>query len=135
MQNGDLSNALTKRVLVSIDTIRNETKEIVKVFKLIPVVKTNYTYDRSTLSRFYLFADRSSFTLELIAFDLSEYDLSQVVEQLDEIGTNPFRYYSSYKSVDQLVSELPYRPEVSGVIDVPARQLMYGHWGLDFARV
>lgn len=135
MKNNDLSNDLTKRVLVVIDTIRNEDRSIHKVFGLIPTVKVEYTYNRAVLSRFYLFADRSAFTLELVAFDMSEYDLEKVIEELDELGTSPFRYYSAYKSPQQLVAELPYRPEVAGVIDVTARQLMYGHWGLDFTRV
>jgi len=50
---------------------------------------------------------------------------------LDEMGTNPFRYYTSYEKVDHLVNELPYRPEVLGVLDRPDRLLRYGHWGLD----
>ena len=135
MKNNDLSNELTKRVLVAVDTFRNEQRSIKKLLGMIPTVKVDYTYDRAVLSRFYLFADRSAFTLELIAFDMDEVDLEALIEEMDELGTNPFRYYSAYKSPQQLAAELPYRPEVSGVIDVPARQLMYGHWGLDFARV
>lgn len=131
MKNGDLSNELTKRVLVSIDTFRREALEESKVLWVFNVPKKTYTYDRAILSRFYLFADRSSNTLELVAFDMSPEDLDAVLAELDEYGTNPFRYGTAYKSVDHLVAELPYRPEVVGVIDLPDRQLRYGHWGMD----
>ena len=50
---------------------------------------------------------------------------------LDNMGTNPFRYFTAYESVGHLVAELPYRPEVVGVLDKPERLLRYGHWGLD----
>lgn len=135
MKNNDLSNELTKRVLVTIETLRVEDVKIEKVLGLIPVIKKEYHYDRSILSRFYLFADRSAYTLELVAFDLNNPELQEVIDELDELGTSPFRYYSAYRSPQHLVAELPYRPEVAGVIDVPSRQLMYGHWGLDFSRV
>lgn len=135
MQNGDLSNALTKRVLVVVDTIREESLEMKKVLGLIPTVKKTYSYNRALVSRFYLFADKSSVTLELVAYDMNDKDLGELVEYLDEVGTNPFRYYTAYDSVDRLVAELPYRPEVAGVIDLPQRLLRYGSWGLDFSRV
>ena len=135
MQNGDLSNALTKRVLVVVETIREEKLDIKKVLGLIPTVTKSYEYNRALVSRFYLFADRSSITLELVSFDMTEKDLAELVEYLDEVGTNPFRYYTAYESIDRLVAELPYRPEVAGVIDLPQRLLRYGSWGLDFSRV
>lgn len=135
MQNGDLSNALTKRVLVVVDTIREEKLEVKKILGLIPTVKKSYTYSRSLVSRYYLFADRSAVTLELVAFDMDDRELEELVEFLDELGTNPFRYYTAYESIDRLVAELPYRPEVAGVIDFPSRLLRYGSWGLDFSRV
>ena len=135
MQNGDLSNALTKRVLVVVDTIREEQLEVKKILGLVPSVRKTYSYNRAVVSRFYLFADRSSVTLELVSFDMDEEDLGKLVEELDEVGTNPFRYYTAYDSIDRLVAELPYRPEVAGVIDLPQRLLRYGSWGLDFSRV
>lgn len=135
MQNGDLSNALTKRVLVTVDTIRQEQVSVKKILGLIPTIEKSYSYDRGTVSRFYLFADRTSITLELVAFDMDDEELGKLVEELDDFGTNPFRYYTAYNSIDRLVAELPYRPEVAGVIDLPQRLLMYGSWGLDFSRV
>lgn len=131
MKNGDISNALTKRVLITIDTFRTSTKEIKRALGIVPYVKTNYSYSRQTLSRYYLLATRSAYTLELVAFDMSEENLAAVIDDLDNAGTNPFRYYTSYDSIDRLVSELPYRPEVEGVLDIPERLLRYGSWGLD----
>jgi hypothetical protein len=62
---------------------------------------------------------------------MDEATLGEFMDKLDNMGTNPFRYYSSYESVNHLVAELPYRPEVVGVLDIQSRQLRYGHWGLD----
>jgi hypothetical protein len=80
----------------------------------------------------YLTTTRRGITLELVSFDLSEEQLAEVIDFLDKKGTNPFRYFMSYGSIDELIRELPYRPEVVGVLDIPNRLLRYGHWGLDF---
>jgi len=132
MQNNDLSNSLTKRVLVSLDVIRDEQVTVKKVLKFIKVPEKSYVYNRQVLSRLYLYADRNSVSLELVSFDLDEEALKELVEAMDEMGTNPFRYFSVYQSSEHLVAELPFRPEVAGVIDIPTRFLRYGHWGLDF---
>jgi hypothetical protein len=86
----------------------------------------------TSLLRLYLFTTKAGVTLEVVSFDLSDDELSKVMDTLDNMGTNPFRYFSSYESVNHLVSELPYRPEVLGVVDVDSRLLRYGHWGKDF---
>jgi len=36
---------------------------------------------------------------------------------------------------EELVSELPWRPDLKGVIDLPDRALMYGSRYLDLARM
>jgi formate-dependent phosphoribosylglycinamide formyltransferase (GAR transformylase) len=60
-------------------------------------------------------------------------ELQKIVEELDEIGTSPFRYFTAYESTQHLVAELPYRREVAGVLDTPDKLLMYGSWGMDFS--
>jgi len=85
------------------------------------------------LSYLYIFTTRAGFTLELVSFDLTDADLEEVMDTLDRKGTNPFRYYTAYESDKHLLSELPYRPEVVGVVDVDSRLLRYGHWGRTFA--
>jgi hypothetical protein len=73
--------------------------------------------------------------MELASFTLNDAELQTMVDKLDRMGTNPFRYFTSYESIEHLVSELPYRPEVVGVLDLPSRMLRYGHWGLDFTQL
>lgn len=131
MQNGDISNALPMRVLVTADVIIDTYDEKKRVLG-IPRVKKRVEYNRLVLSHLYMVTVRRGWTMELVSFSHSEKELADVVIYLDKFGTNPFRYATAYKNIDKLVEELPYRPEVIGVIDMPQRLLRYGRWGLDF---
>ena len=132
MRKGDISNELPQRILVTTDVFLNVELTVKKKFKVIPVVKVDKHINRAPLSFLYLFTMKKGVTLELVSFDLDEEQLNQIMEMLDGMGTNPFRYFTAYGSLSQLVDELPYRPEVVGVLDKPDRLLRYGHWGLDF---
>ena len=135
MKNNDLSNELTKRIIVTSDVFSHEEPEITKLLKFIPVVARKRTIELATLSRLYLFADRSGITLELATFDMDEKEVESLLETLDNSGSNPFRYHTNYKSPVELSAQLPYRPEVKGVLDLPVRLLAYGHWGMDFSQI
>lgn len=132
MKNGDISNELPKRYLITTDIFLEINITVKKIAKLFPVPKVDKKFRRDILSFLYLFTTKAGVTLEVVSFDLSDDELSKVMGTLDNMGTNPFRYFSSYESVNHLVSELPYRPEVLGVVDVDSRLLRYGHWGKDF---
>lgn len=131
MKNGDISNELPKRVIVLTDVFLKTELTTKKLLGFIRLPERNYEVNRQLLSNLYLYTTNKEVTLEAASFDMDEESLGLLMEKLDRMGTNPFRYYTSYKSVEHLVGELPYRPEVVGVLDVPARQLRYGHWGLD----
>jgi hypothetical protein len=131
MRKGDISNELPKRILVATDVFLIVELTVKKRFKVVPVPQVDKKIRREILSYLYLYTTRNGITLELISFDLDDEELNKVIEMLDSMGTNPFRYFSAYGSVNQLVDELPYRPEVIGVLDKPERLLRYGHWGLD----
>jgi len=132
MQNGDISNALPMRVLVTADVIIDAYDEKKRGALGIMRIKKRVEYNRLVLSHLYMVTLKRGWTMELISFSHSEKELADVVLYLDKFGTNPFRYATSYKNIDTLVNELPYRPEVIGVIDMPDRLLRYGRWGLDF---
>ena len=132
MQGNDISNAMPQRIIVTADVITDSYEDTKKVLGLIPVKTKRKEYNRMVLSHLYMVTLKRGITMELISFNHSEAEVVELMFHLDKIGTNPFRYGSSYKSVDKLVAELPYRPEVIGVIDIPSRLLRYGRWGMDF---
>jgi hypothetical protein len=131
MRNGDISNELPKRIIVITDVFLKTELTLKKRFAILRVPEVEYSINRMLLSNLYLYTSSKEVTLELASFDMDDEALSNLMDKLDRMGTNPFRYYTSYESIDHLVSELPYRPEVVGVLDLPNRQLRYGHWGLD----
>ena len=135
MRKGDISNDLPKRIIVTADTFLDYDIKVVKKLKVFPVTTKDIKYNRSLLSRLYVFAQNVGYTMELASFTLNDDELQTMVDKLDRMGTNPFRYFTSYESIEHLVSELPYRPEVVGVLDLPSRMLRYGHWGLDFSQL
>jgi len=132
MQNGDISNSLPPRFLVTIDVISDEYVDAKKLFNLIPIKRTKVHYNRLVLSHLYMISLKRGWTLELVSFQHNDEEMVEVMQYLDQYGTNPFRYASTYKSIETLVGELPYRPEIAGVIDMPERLLRYGSWGMDF---
>ena len=133
MLKGDISNELPKRMLVTTDIIMDVEMTVKRKLLVIPSVKINKKFRRDALSYLYVFTSRAGVTLELVSFDLTDADLEESMDLLDRMGTNPFRYYTAYESDKHLLSELPYRPEVVGVVDVDSRLLRYGHWGRTFA--
>ena len=61
--------------------------------------------------------------------------MQEVLEDLDNLGTNPFNYANAYPVVADLVAELPYRPELKGVVDIPSRGLRYGSKFIEMGRL
>jgi hypothetical protein len=132
MKNGDISNELPKRILVTTDAFSIVESTVTKRFKVIPKVNKELKIRQDILSRFYLFTTRQGVTLELISYSINDADLQELLLTLDAMGTNPFRYARAYESIESVVKDLPYRPDVIGVIDLPKNLLRYGHWGMDF---
>lgn len=130
MYKGDISNDMPKRILVVDELFVDLTETITKKWFKKKSYKS-ISYDKLFLNKLYHYTITNGVTLELVSFDLDEDELTKLYNELDRVGTNPFRYCSYHESVKALVSELPYRPEVLGVLDLPQRLLMYGHWGLD----
>jgi hypothetical protein len=130
MRGGDISNDIPMRVLVSLDCLLVREAKINKVLGIsVPYVET--TYNRQALAHFWRFRENYDYVLEIVGFERTQSDMDRVLEDLDNLGTNPFNYARAYNVVADLVAELPYRPEVKHVIDIPDRALRYGHWFLE----
>lgn len=130
MKGGDISNEVPLRVIVTLDCIIDRRPTYKKVLG-IPVTGEEVTYSRQALSAFWHFGEKFGYSMELVGFDYSQKDMDNVLQDLDNLGTNPFNYAKSYPVVADLVAELPYRPEVKGVVDIPSRGLRYGSKFLD----
>jgi hypothetical protein len=136
MQYGDLSNSIPQRVIVTTDVfIMTELEELPRKYKLIKRTRKKVSFKKEVLSRLFLWAVQTPYVLELASFELKQEELEAVMETMDKYGTNPFRHCVSYESLETLIGQLPYRPELLGVIDKPDRILRYGHWGMDLARL
>ncbi len=134
MKGGDISNEVPLRVVVTLDCILDRSPTVKKVLG-VPVFGEETTYNRQSLSLFWRFAEKHGYRLELVGFGYSKKEMEEVFEDLDNLGTNPFNYVNRYNTVADLVAELPYRPELKGVVDIPSRGLRYGSKYLDVGRM
>ena len=134
MQGGDISNELPQKVVVALDCILLTTPRIKKTFG-ITTTYDEVEYNQIALSRLWNFGHKTGFTLELTGFGRTRKEMKEIMEDLDNSGTNPFNYSTAYRTSSDFASQLPYRPEVKNVIDIPDRALAYGHWFLEFERV
>lgn len=134
MRGGDLSNEVPLRMIVTLDCILDKRPNVKKVLG-IPVFSEESVYNRQQLSFFWRIAERYSYTLELAGFGYSQKEMDEVLEDLDNLGTNPFNYATSYNVISDLIADLPYRPELVGVVDIPSRGLRYGSKFIDVGRL
>jgi hypothetical protein len=134
MRGGDISNEVPQRVVVTLDCILDRRPTVKKVLG-IPVFNEESTYNRQSLSLFWRFAEKHGYSLELVGFGYTKKEMKEVLEDLDNLGTNPFNYANAYPVVADLIAELPYRPELKGVVDIPSRGLRYGSKYLEMGRL
>lgn len=135
MRGGDLSNETPKRVAVTTDCIIRRVPVISKILGVIPYSHEEIEYDRAMLSRLWNYSAKSGYILELVGFGVKPEDMQDYMDDLDNLGTNPFNYAKAYYVVADLVAEMPYRNELVCVIDIPSRSLRYGSWYYDIGRV
>jgi hypothetical protein len=130
MRGGDISNEITMRVLVGLDCVLTKGVKVEKVLG-ISIPKEDVNYNRQALAQFWRWRENNDYSLELVGFGYSQKEMDEILDDLDNLGTNPFNYSKAYHVVADLVAELPYRPEVKYVIDVQDHAMRYGHWFLE----
>jgi hypothetical protein len=136
MRGGDISNESPKRVFVTLDCI---IEVVDKEHKLLgmPFLKVNrkeYEYNILSLNKLWNFSGRLGLALDIAGIGRSQEDMDRVLEDLNNTGANPFSRAYGFDSIDALVSQLPYRPDLAGVIDDPKNALRYGSWYIDMNR-
>jgi hypothetical protein len=141
MKGGDISNETPRRLIVNADVV-GETDLYEKRRGLTGLLSRNKVweeqkkrtpmrFDNRVLSHLWNFSSRNGLSVELVAFEDEQWaqaDLDSIMERLDARGANPFNYAEVYPSLEDFVADLPYRPNLQGVVDLHNRAARYGSW-------
>lgn len=130
MYKGDISNVVPKRLLVTYEALTEEVVTQKKFLGLTTGVATRRKFHRPTLNRLWRYTDAVSVRIEMVNFGVDEEEAERRLDQLDAFGTNPVNYSVVYESIQDLLDDIPYRPEVVGVMDIPENQARYGLIGI-----
>lgn len=130
MLRGDISNEIPRRLLVTYEAITKNHVEDRKFLGLKTGTTTRRKFDLVALNRLWRYTERAPLRIELVNFGVTDDEADKRLARLDMIGTNPVNYSRAYDDLQDLIGELPYRPEVLGVIDIPENQARYGLRGV-----
>jgi hypothetical protein len=134
MRNGDISNETPPRIIVNVDVVCESTlEEERKLFRGKPVRKYK-TLNNQALSQLWLISTRYGLSVELMAYEEDHWtqeQLDALIDRLERRGGNPFNYAEVYTDIDDFISDLPYRNNLKGVIDLRERVARYGSWGIE----
>ena len=130
MYKGDLSNEVTKRILVTYESITEAVSVPTKFLGIVTGVRVDRKVDRRMLNRLWRYTDRFPIRLELVNFGVSQQKATERHDLIDQRGMNPFNYSIAYENIEELLVDLPFRPDILGVIDIPDNQARYGGRGL-----
>jgi len=135
MINGNISNETPPRIIVAMEVVaRSETMTAKTLFGKTKTARKVTGLNNAELSKLWNSSFNYGLAIELAAFEdegWTQEDVDKLMTRLDNRGGNPFNYAELYGSFHDLVGELPYRPNLKAVIDLPNQVARYGSWGLD----
>lgn len=138
MKNGDISNVSSPQLIAATDVVIKLVEEETR--RLLSKKVSYKVGDIEVLAanKLWILANNYGVSLELAGFESegwTEELLDKAFEKLERRVVNPFNYWQLYESVDELVSALPYRPNLKGVVDIPSRVARYGSAGVELANL
>jgi hypothetical protein len=134
MKGGDISNETPPRIIVVIDVVAESEIEETRKFLRSSIGRKVTKLNNQALSQLWILANRYGLSVELAGFETENWTqehLDAVMDRLDRRGGNPFNYAELYTDIDDFISELPYRNNLKGVIDLQSRVARYGSWGIE----
>ena len=138
MINGDISNETSPRITVHVDVVANSEVVEDKKFLRTSVERKVIDMNRLALAELWRLSDRFPMSIELVAYAedyWTQEQLDTIMAKLDRRGANPFNYAELYDSVDEFVSDLPYRNNFKGMIDTRDRVARYGSFGIEMSNL
>ena len=130
MYKGDISNEIPKRLIVTYEALTQQSEIPRKVLGIPAGTTTRRQFDRLVLNQLWRYSNRFAMNIEMVKFGVGEDEAEKRLNALDTFGTSAVNYSSVYHDLAELISDLPYRPEVVGVVDIPENQARYGLIGV-----
>jgi hypothetical protein len=134
MKNGDISNVSSPQVIATTKLVLNLVEE---ESRRLLIKQTSYKLGDINMvatNKLWAMSNNYGISLELAGFEeegWTEALLDKAFEKLERRVVNPFNYYQLYESVDELVSMIPYRPNLKAIVDTPDRVARYGSAGVE----
>jgi len=135
VKGGDISNESPPRIIVNIDVVAtSEIGETRKSFLRSTTERQVLKLNNMELSHLWTLSMKYGLSVELAAFKdelWTQELLEELMERLERRGGNPFNYAELYNDIDDFISELPYRNNLKGVVDLRERVARYGSYGIE----
>lgn len=138
MIGGDISNETPPRLIVVIDVVAKSELEEKKGFLNSSIKRVGIIPNNLALSHLWNISDKFGLSVELTAYESenwSQKDLDDFMDRLDRRGANPFNYAELYSDVENFVADMPYRPNLKGVVDLKERVMRYGSYGIELQNI
>lgn len=135
MRNGDISNETPPRLIVNVDVVcESQVTENKRLFGGATKERKVVGINNPALSRLWKLGYDYGLSVELAGLaseDWQQEHLDKLMDRLDRRGGNPFNYAELYDDFDHLITELPYRANLKGIVDLRERVARYGSWGIE----
>jgi len=141
MRGGDISNETPPKIIVLVDvvaTLKQEESTSRSVLFKKKSTKSSVDINLKEVAHLWTLGNKYGLSIELAGYEDQGWaleDLEKVMETLERKVSNPFNYAEVYADVDQLVSLLPYRSSLKGVVDMPGRVARYGSYGVELSNL
>ena len=133
MKGGDISNVSSLQVVCLTDVVIALVEEETRGFLSRKTSFKIGNIDLQNANKLWKLANQYGVSLDLAAYadqGWTEELLEKAFDKLEKRVVNPFNYWQLYENPDELVSGIPYRANLRGVIDVPGRVARYGSAGV-----
>lgn len=134
MLGGDISNETSPRIIVVVDVVVNSYVKDTRKLMRNGQERVFSSLNNPPLSHLWNIATKFGLSVELAAFEnelWTEELLDKIMDKLERRGGNPFNYSELYTDINDFISELPYRSNLKGVIDLRERVARYGSAGIE----
>lgn len=138
MKDNDLSASLTHRYYVLSDVVfRSEETTVTtkKMFSKSTTTQMVIVPDMAVLSLLWRFSERMGVRMELVFVGDHAVGAPGLWDMLERTAANPFSDWHAMEDYNRILRDLPYRPDLLGVIALPIDSARFGGRGLTIANL